>query len=78
VHGKERKDEVFVAKQAVGLSGDGVGDLGAESEDGLDAGDAVDAHAEIDDGEVRVRGEIDGAAVDGGGHEELLRYKIQI
>jgi hypothetical protein len=78
VHGEERKDEVFVAEQAVWLSGDGVGDPRAESEDGFDSGDAVDAHAEIDDGKVRIRGEIDGAAVDGSEHRVHLRCKIQI
>ena len=59
-------------EEAVGFGGDRGVDLGAEAEDGFEAGEGVDAHAEIDDDEVGVGGEVDGLAGDWGGHGEWV------
>ena len=69
MRGEERKDEVLVSEEAFGLIGGGFGDFGAESDEGFEAGEAVDAHAEVDHDQVGVLGEVDGEAVDAGGHD---------
>ena len=49
---------------------------GAEAAQGLQAGDAVDAHAEVDHDKIGIPTEIDGAAIDGRRwHGSLLRGK---
>src|SRR5439155_17379609 len=69
MHGKKRVKEIFVAQEAFGFGGGGLGDLRAEAEKSLDAGNAVDAHAEVDDYEVGIGGEVYGATVYFGWHE---------
>ena len=75
VHGEKGEYEIFVAEEAVGLGGDGAGDFGAESNEGFEAGDAVDAHTEVDDDQVGILGEVDGVAVDGCGQGWGLRSR---
>src|SRR5690242_13757529 len=68
MHGKERIEKHFMAKKAIGLCNGGTGNLRANTEEHFEAGEAVDAHAEIDDYEVGIGGEVYGAAVDSGCH----------
>jgi len=68
VHGKEGIEQVLVAEEAVGPGRGGVRDLRAEADESFDPVQAIDTHAEINDNEVGVSGEIDRSAVNFRGH----------
>src|SRR5581483_3171452 len=76
VHGKEREDKVLVAEQAIGPVFNGFRDPRAESDEGLQASDSIDPHAEVDHDEVRILAEVDGATVDGCGHRKTPGKRV--
>src|SRR5262245_52386978 len=63
VHREKGIEQIFVAEQAVGFGSCGIGDLGAETEESLDSRQTIDSHAQINDDKFRVRGKIDGLAI---------------
>jgi len=60
-------------KKAVWLDFNGSRDLGTESEDSPHASERVDAHAKIDDDEVRIGGQVHRSSVNPASHVSLLQ-----
>jgi hypothetical protein len=72
MHGEKREHEILVEQQAVRPVFDGFHDLRAETEESLQSGEAVHPHTEVNDNEIGVAGEIDGAAFDASRHGASL------
>jgi hypothetical protein len=69
VRQKQRKQEVFVQKQAIGTRLDGVCNFWSESEECLEARNSIDAHTQINDDKVWIRREVNGFSLNTGRHK---------
>src|SRR5204863_2066117 len=65
---KKRKHQIFMEKKAVWPGFNRSRDLGTESEDSPHASERVDAHAKIDDDEVRIGGQVHRSSVNPASH----------
>src|SRR5580692_5091409 len=76
MHREKGKDKIFVEEQSVGMSGSRGRDLRSESKQRLDSGNAIYAHAEVDDNQVGITRKINRSSLDAGRHKRKSIHRI--
>src|SRR4029077_1422821 len=64
MNGYEREHQVLMQKQTIRLGLDGRINPRAKPDEGLEAGPCIHPHAEVDDDEIRIGGQVNRAAFD--------------